>query len=349
MSLGRCSAGHSLESKLDAAQSYGYQGVEICYEDLEAIASKPRHHPIPFACLPPPDQTTAALKIRASCEERGIEIVCLQPFPQYEGLLDRRERESRFSELLAWIKLARVLGTDMIMIPASSLPEDEVTGDMELIAEDFRKAADAGRREHPHIRFAYESRCSATRIDKWEFGWDVVERVARPNFGMCLDTFHIAGRIFADPAIPCGRVPGGEKAVETSMQRLVKRVKAHRDKVFLVQMGDARRPDEPIVQGSADYDPEQTPRMIWSRKYRLFYGEEARGAYLPIREIAAAIFNDVGFEGWVSVELFSSRMECRDPNVPKELARRGAISWRKLANDMGWWPTLPAPGTGAVC
>ncbi len=38
------------------------------------------------------------------------------------------------------------------MTPANSLPEDEVTGDLELIAEDFQRAADAGIKEHTHIR-----------------------------------------------------------------------------------------------------------------------------------------------------------------------------------------------------
>jgi 4-hydroxyphenylpyruvate dioxygenase len=346
MSLGHCSAGHSLDSKLDAAQSYGYQGVEICYEDLVAIASQLPHGRIPDASLPPMNQITAASRIAALCQDRGIEILCLQPFPQYEGLVNQQEHKSRFSELLIWVKLARVLGTGMIMIPASSLPEDQVTGDLEVIVKDFQRAADAGRREQPHIRFAYESRCSATYIDRWEFCWDVVERVDRPNFGMCLDTFHMAACIFADPAIPLGRLPDGEKAVEMSMLRLVKRVKDC-DKVFLVQIGDARPPDEPIVPGSSDYDPEQRPRTIWSQKYRLFYREEARGAYLPIREIADTIFNSLGFEGWVSLELFNRRMDCAAANVPMELARRGAISWRKLANDMGWWPTLP--NTSDVC
>ncbi|KAI1450462.1 putative dehydroshikimate dehydratase [Annulohypoxylon stygium] len=357
MSLGHCSAGHSLETKLNAAQSYGYQGVEVCWEDLEAIANQNQCDdlPIPLPIAMPPigpfpsrGQITAALKIRTMCQDRGIEIVCLQPFMQYEGLLNRLEHESRFSELLVWIKLAHILGTDMIMMPSSSLPQDQVNTDLDSIAEDFQKAADAGRREQPPIRFACESRCSATRIDRWEFCWDVIKKVDRPNFGMCLDTFHMAGLIFADPAVPSGRVPDGEKAVKMSMQRLVKRVKVHCDKVFLVQMGDARLPDEPIVPGSPDYDTEQGQRMVWSRKYRLFYGEQAHGAYLPIKEIAETIFNGIGFEGWVSLELFNSRMDCRDPNVPTELARRGAISWHKLANDMGWWPTFPAPNKGIV-
>ncbi|MCJ1329327.1 hypothetical protein MMC10_006006 [Thelotrema lepadinum] len=326
-SLGHCSAGHSLDSKLAAAQSYGYQGVEISYDDVQAVAGQG-------------DQTSAALKIRSKCQKMGVEIVCLQPFPDYEGLVDRSEHQVRYSELLNWLSLARTLGTDMVMIPANALSEDKVTDNLELVVKDLQKAADAAWQETPHIRIAYESRCSATRIDRWEFCWDVVKKVGRPNFGVCLDAVHIAGRIFADPAASSGCVPDGYKMVELSMHRFIQRVKAYRDRIFYVQMGDARRPDEPIVPGSSDYDPKQPPRMIWSRNYRLFYREEARGAYLPMREIAEAIFNGVGFEGWVSLELFNRRMDCQDSNLPMDLARRGAISWHKLANDMGWWPTL---------
>lgn len=339
MSLGHCTAGHSLKTKLDAAKSYGYEGVEVCYEDLVAVAGQ-RQCDLAFEPLCESDQIAAAKKIRAMCQDRCIKIICLQPFMQYEGLLNRREHESRFAELLTWIELARALGTDMIMMPASSLPEDEVTADIDLIARDLQKAADAGRREEPHIRFAYENRCSATRIYRWEFSWDVVERVCRPNFGMCLDTFHLASLIFADPAVPSGLIPGGDKAVEMSMQRLIKRLQSHRDKIFLVQMGDAKLPNEPIVPGSPEYNPKERPWTYWSQKYRLFYGEIGRGAYLPIREIADAIFNGIGYEGWVSLELFNSRMECAEVNVPMDLARRGAISWQKLADNLGWWPSV---------
>ncbi|KAI2468399.1 putative dehydroshikimate dehydratase [Annulohypoxylon bovei var. microspora] len=350
MSLGRCSAGHTLDSKLDAAKSYTYEGIEICYEDLIEISRKQHLDLEPATPVRLPDQKAAALTIRSMCGRRGIKIVCLQPFSQYEGLLDRREHDSRFKELLIWIKLARLLGTDMIMIPASSLHKSEVTNNLELIVEDFQRAADAGREESPHIRFAYESRCSATHINRWEYGWTIVERVDRPNFGMCLDTFHIAGRIFADPSSPSGRIPNAERVVEMSMQHFIKRVKDHREKVFLVRVGDARQPDEPIVPGSLDYDTKERPRMSWSRKYRLFYGEEARGAFLPIKEIANAIFNGIGFEGWVSFEIVNSRMDCKEANVPRDLARRGYVSWRKLSDDMGWWPMLPLyPSTGPVC
>jgi 4-hydroxyphenylpyruvate dioxygenase len=87
-----------------------------------------------------------------------------------------------------------------------------------------------------------------------------------------------------------------------------------------------------LVAGHEYYNPEQPARMSWSRNCRLFYGE--RGAYLPARDIAHAFFHGLGFEGWVSLELFNRRMSEADSQVPEDLARRGAISWAKLVRDM---------------
>ena len=41
-----------------------------------------------------------------------------------------------------WIKLAKILGTDLIAIPSTCLPEEEVSGDFDLIAGDLREVAD---------------------------------------------------------------------------------------------------------------------------------------------------------------------------------------------------------------
>lgn len=252
------------------------------------------------------------------------------------GTLDRNEYEERFQELQVWIQVARALGTDMIMMHASALPADRV-GNRDLIIKALQKAADAAQTETPHIRFAFESRCSATRVDKWEYSRDVIQAADRPNLGLCLDAVHIAGRIFADPATPSSRVPGGHAAIDLSLRRLVKLIKPECEKVFLVQSGDARPPDEPVGPGSFEYSPKSTPRMVWSQKYRLFYGERNRGGFLPMEQIVDTILDGFEYKGWVSLELFSDRTDDLNPQVRTELARRGAVSWKKLAEDMGWW------------
>ncbi|KAK1753433.1 putative dehydroshikimate dehydratase [Echria macrotheca] len=338
MSLGRCYAGHTFESKLDAANKYGYQGIELFHEDLIDVAEQ--------LCDENEDPYSATAQLAASrhildmCRDRGIEIVCLQPFGHYEGLLDRAEHEQRLEKLALWIQMAHELETDMIQIPANFLPADQVSGDPDLIVSDLRKVADMGLQACPQIRFAYESLCWSTHVDVWQSCWDVVQRVDRPNFGMCLDTFNIAGRIFADPTAASGRTADADEAVRRSVAALVAQVDV--SKVFYVQVVDAERLRDPLLPGHAFYDPEQPARMSWSRNCRLFYGEASRGAYLPVKEIARAFFHGLGFEGWVSLELFNRRMGDADPDVPEELARRGAISWDKLARDMRLVAPSPA-------
>jgi 4-hydroxyphenylpyruvate dioxygenase len=74
--------------------------------------------------------------------------------------------------------------------------------------------------------------------------------------------------------------------------------------------------------------------MSWSRNCRLFYGESEHGAYLPVKDVTHAIFNEIGYDGWVSMELFNRVMERRDHEVVEELATRAAVSWKKLQTDM---------------
>ncbi|KAK3362030.1 putative dehydroshikimate dehydratase [Lasiosphaeria ovina] len=342
MSLGRCFAGHSLARKLDAAQKYGYRGIELFHEDLADIADRLSRDPPSRAGPSAAAQLAAARKIRHMCKARGLDIVCLQPFMHYDGLLDRTEHERHLQKLDLWIKLAHELETDLIQIPANFLPAEHVTEDLDLIVADLREVADIGLQATPPIRFAYESLCWSTRVDRWELCWEVVQRVDSPNFGMCLDTFNIAGRIYADPAAVSGRTPDAEEAVRRSISALVSQVDV--SKVFYVQVVDAERLREPLLPGHPYYHPDQPTRMSWSRNCRLFYGEKQYGAYLPVREISWAFFHGLGFEGWVSLELFNRRMSDEGPEVPEELARRGAISWAKLSKDMRFplAPDVPA-------
>ncbi|KAL2151509.1 hypothetical protein VTH82DRAFT_6607 [Thermothelomyces myriococcoides] len=348
MSLGRCNAGHSFAAKMDAARKYGYQGIELFHEDLVDVAYSL------FSETPSPEgpsqdaQVAAARHIRCLCKARGIEIICLQPFGHYDGLLDREEHARRLHQLEFWFTLARELGIDMIQIPASFLPASRVTEDLDLIVSDLQIVADMGLRQDPPIRYAYESLCWSTRVDTWELCWEVVQRVDRPNFGMCLDTFNIAGRIFADPTAASGRIPDAEATVRQSITRMITQVDVK--KVFYVQVVDAERLSEPLAPGHPFYNADQPPRMSWSRNCRLFYGEEERGAYLPVREIAWAFFRGLGFEGWVSLELFHRCMADKGPQVPEELARRGAASWAKLQKDMKLNVGKPeSPKTGRMC
>ena len=327
MSLGRCYAGHTLEHKLDLASKYGYRGIELFHEDLADVAQ--RH----FGSVDPRQQIQAAHLVRTMCHARRLEITCLQPFMHFEGLVDRAEHARRLKELALWIRLAHALGTDLIQIPSSFLPAAQVTADHAVLAADLRAAADLCAAATPPLRLAYEALAWGTRVDTWEASWALVCAADRPNLGLCLDTFNMAARVYADPTAPGGVRPGGAAAMRESLARLCAAVDPSR--IFYVQVVDAERLAAPLVPGHAFHVDGQSPRMSWSRNCRLFYGEKDRGAYLPVREIVAAIVNGLGFEGYLSFELFHRRMSDTDASVPEELAKRGAVSWRKMVRDVG--------------
>ncbi|TLS31244.1 hypothetical protein PpBr36_03789 [Pyricularia pennisetigena] len=343
MSLGRCYAGHSIEHRLDLAQKYGYEGIEMFFEDLAHEAEQIRQQqPNPSSSSPATStphtvetsQLAAAAHIRKLCRARNLAVISLQPFLNYDGLLDRDQHARRVGELQHWISLAHALGTDLIQIPSSMLPSAQTTSDMAAIVSDLREAADLGLAASPPVRFAYESIAWSSTSDLWEQSWEAVRLADRPNLGVCLDTFHIAARLFADPTRPDGTVPGWEAAVEQSVARLATSVREEPHRVFWVQVADGERLSAPLLPGHEFYADGQPPRMSWSRNCRLFYGEEARGAYLPVKQIAHAIFKAGAWEGWVSLELFHRRMADEGRDVPEELAARGAASWEKLVADL---------------
>ncbi|KAL1963038.1 hypothetical protein VTN77DRAFT_8786 [Rasamsonia byssochlamydoides] len=328
MSLGQPGI-HDLPGKLRQASRYGFEGIEIFFEDLETFARTSR-----ISIL------EAARQVRQLCDSLRLDVVCLQPFLFYEGLLDRDEHARQISDRLPlWFKIAQLLGTDLVQVPSNFLPPDpktglpRTTGDIDVIVSDLREIADLGLKESPPFRFAYEALAWGNHIDTWEACWDVVCRVDRPNFGICLDTFNIAARVYADPTSPDGKNPNADAELTASIARLHQTVDAK--KIFFVQVVDGERLSSPLVEGHEFYVASQPSRMSWSRNARLFPFEEDRGGYLPVDDIARAFFDDVGFrDGWVSLELFSRTLANPDSRTPEEHAKRGIVSWRKLVKTL---------------
>jgi 4-hydroxyphenylpyruvate dioxygenase len=322
-SLGRAWL-HDLAYKLEQAGKSGFKGIEIFYEDLDYAARK-----ISGGDSPSDDHILqAADHVRAVCRSQGLEIIGLQPFLFYEGLKDREQHAKLIQKLKFWLQIVKRLNTTTIQIPANFLPADELTDDFDVIAADLRQVADMGAAETPAVRFAYENLCWSTYVDTWEKLWDVTKRVDRPNFGICLDTFNIAGRVWADPALPTGKTPNADVDLKESIERLVKEVDVA--KIFYIQLVDAERLKSPLVAGHPFHVVGQPARMNWSRNARTFMYEEDRGAYMPVEDVARAIIFGLGYEGYVSMELFSRTMAEEGQHVPDEHAARGIAAWKKL-------------------
>lgn len=322
-SLGRAWL-HCLNYKIEQAAKAGFKGIEIFYEDLDYAARQ-----ISGDDSPTSDHILkAAENIHSICQAQDLEIIGLQPFLFYDGLKDRDQHERLIEKMKLWLKIAKTLGTNTIQIPANFLPADQLTGDRDVIAADLRKVADMGAAADPPVRFAYENLCWSTYIDTWEKLWDIVKRVDRPNFGMCLDTFNIAGREWADPASPTGKAMNADEDFKRSLEKLVNEVDV--SKMFYIQVVDAERMESPLIPGHPFHVDGQPARMSWSRNARTFMYEEDRGAYLPAEDVAKAIISGLGYTGYVSMELFSRTMNEEGQHVPDQHAARGILAWQKL-------------------
>ncbi|KAM3550149.1 hypothetical protein MY1884_008395 [Beauveria asiatica] len=307
------------------AQEYGFQGIGLFYEHLQHVAAV-----MPGGCSPP-NLLAAARQTRRWCDTRKQEIVCLQPFMHFGGLLDRGKAERDLETIELWADLASTLGTNLILLPSSFLPAAQLADDMSVLVCDLQNAADIGLRKSPAVRFAFEALCWGTRVDAWQDGWKIVSAVHRPNFGLCLDTFNMAGHLFADPAAPGGCRPDSDSILQGSIRRLTAQVDTAR--VFLVQVADAERLAKPLDEAHPLYDAEPPPRMSWSRSCRLFYGQDRLGGYLPVERILQAVVHGLGCRGWLSFEVFHRRLTESDGAVPQLFAARASRSWARLKRE----------------
>lgn len=249
--------------------------------------------------------------------------MALQPFRHYEGLLDPNEQGQRLDELKHWVELSKILGDDLfILIYSSIVDPSQITGDSNRLVADLREAADVA---FP-IRVAYEALTWRTYINTGEDSWDIVRRANRPNLGICLDTFNIPARLWADPTSATGRHPAhADVDLQASMQRLVQEVDP--DLVMMVQLAYGQR----VNPRALFPDTPDMPKLLsWSRNPRLFPCKEERGGYLPIREVADACLNGLGYTGWVSMEIFSRSTGVPESSVPNEHAARAARSWQRI-------------------
>lgn len=215
----------------------------------------------------------------------------------------------------------------------------------------MRELAQLGLEQNPPIRIAFEALCWGSHVYTWQHSWEVAKAVNRPNFGIVLDSFHIAGYEFADPGCEGSQRPDAQKRLDASLAELVKTVKP--EKVFYIQLANAERADPPITpnSGSAFYNPDMPTRMAWSRHCRLYPYEDEQGAYMPIEQCAKA-FKQIGFEGYMryanrcfpapvlfpdtklrhSFEVFHRFLYTSNKTVPRESASRAQNSWRKLVD-----------------
>ncbi|NEK56361.1 sugar phosphate isomerase/epimerase and 4-hydroxyphenylpyruvate domain-containing protein [Geodermatophilus sabuli] len=165
----------TLEDKLAAAASAGFDGVEVFEPDLVASPWAPS-------------------ELAARCADLGLSIDLYQPFRDLDSTdPDRFARNLRRAERKFDVMAG--LGVDTVLV-CSSVAEDAVDDPDHLAGQLAATAARAGERG---LRIAYEALAWGTHVSTWERSWDAVRRADSPALGLCLDSFHVLSR-GGDPA-----------------------------------------------------------------------------------------------------------------------------------------------------
>lgn len=308
---------HTLDRKILAAAQAGYSGVELVFSDLEAYAQSNK-----FSIF------DGAKNIKQLCFKHKVDILALAPFENYEG--DRSPLKNRLEKAALWIQVARIIGAPYLQVPSQFKPD--AVGDESIVVSELQQLADIGSAESPVVSIAYEALSWGTYYSTWESTVPLAEKVNRSNFGLCLDTFHIDTKLWADPFTPSGKFPDADKALQDTLDRFIKDCPL--EKVFYVQLSDGEKFDPPFSKEHPWYLEGEAHQFTWSKHGRPFPGETNLGGYMPVNEIVRAWIIEKGYTGWVSMETFDRRM--RDANSKPELAAiRGVESWKRIQKELG--------------
>lgn len=303
---------HSLNRKISAADEHGFSGIEIVYSELQVYSQEQDISVI-----------AAATKIRRMCDDRRLQILSLCPFENFEGAPS--PIKERLKHASHWVDVARVLGALHIQVPSQF--DISASIDESVVVEELQQLADIAGAVSPAIKIAYEPMSWGICYSTWESALRLANLVDRQNFGVCLDTFHVATRIWGCPLAPSGKYLNADLELSNSLRRFVDEFPL--EKLFYVQLSDAELLDPPLSTSHPWHLQGEAAEFTWSKHARPFPLEVDMGGYLPIVDILKAWLVDKGFSGWISFESFDRRMkdETYDPMVA---AGRAKKSWHKL-------------------
>lgn len=162
----------------------------------------------------------------------------------------------------------------------------------------------------------------------------------RPNFSVCLDTFHIGTYLeHANsahiPAPPPSDLPShARQSLADSMKELART--PHASKFALYQLTDAAPVPDPLPANQPAQDPAAPALQTMSRTNRPY--PFTKGGLLPLVEISRAVLemqkSDETRCIW-SMETFVPRAWSEEKVVPDELAQVAWKSWIRMKNELG--------------
>ncbi|MGG6382381.1 bifunctional sugar phosphate isomerase/epimerase/4-hydroxyphenylpyruvate dioxygenase family protein [Paenarthrobacter sp. NEAU-H11] len=203
----------TLKEKMQACAIAGFDGIEIFEQDLVTSPLSPED-------------------VRKMAADLGLGLDLYQPFRDFDGVTpDLLKANLRRAE--AKFRLMGRLGMDTILV-CSNVATATIDDD-DLRASQLSELAELAG-EHG-IRVAYEALAWGKYVNDYEHAYRLVEMVNHPNFGTCLDSFHILSRDWDTAPIE----------------------KINAEKIFFVQLADAPKLSMDVLS--------------WSRHYRVFPGE----------------------------------------------------------------------------
>lgn len=323
---------HSLPTRLEEASKAGFKVIDLfdeCWaEYLQSRGQDPESLWEPTAA-----NLQIAHELGKLVKSLGMTIACTQPLRKIEGIKDPAKRRQSLDLVAKRFPFMRAFDTDLVFMCSSIEKEPTATLDYKTVARDLAElgqmAESFSRRDGGRmLKNGYEGLSWAQR-NTWASSWEVVRAANRHNVGLIIDSFNLLAVEFADPYNPEGHgriystLRESLDVLKMSLASLVATVPG--DQIFFVQLGDAELVEPNFLKPK----PEDPPLLPWSRSHRLYPMEANRGGYMPVELVAAAVLA-TGYQGPLSLEVFTHTLNQPDLSVPSSHANRGYTGLQRL-------------------
>jgi len=176
-SIATVSLSGSLDEKLRATASAGFDAVEIFENDLLSFNGSPRD-------------------VGKLCRDLGLEICAFQPFRDFEGMPEP-QRTRNFARAERKFDLMQELGTDLLLVCSNISPSS--LGGIDRAAADFRELGELAAR--CGLRIGFEALAWGRHVNDYRDAWEIVRRADHASIGIILDSFHALAPSFPTNAI----------------------------------------------------------------------------------------------------------------------------------------------------
>jgi len=172
----------SLDEKLRAIASAGFDAVEIFENDLLTFNGSPRD-------------------VGQLCRDLGLSICAFQPFRDFEGMPEP-QRTRNFARAQHKFDLMQQLKTDLLLICSNVSPVS--LGGIDRAAADFHALGELAASHG--VRVGFEALAWGRHVNDYRDAWEIVRRADHKSIGIILDSFHALAPAFPVSAIQS--IPG---------------------------------------------------------------------------------------------------------------------------------------------